>query len=85
MLEILWIFIRDTNDREKKVLDFHQPEQLMNIMDFSLPDHPQNLEQILADCSATLRHQVKTGKFTFRQFMKPLVLIFIIYHAYVVK
>merc|ERR1719412_3101338 len=37
VLELLWNFISDSNDRETKVLEFHHPEQLMKIMDFSLP------------------------------------------------
>jgi glutamate decarboxylase len=64
VLEILWDFVRESNDRDSKVLDFHHPEQLMGLMDFSLPEDPQNLQQILNDCRETLKHQVKTGKVT---------------------
>ena len=64
VLEILWNFVRESNDRDSKVLDFHHPEQLMGLMDFSLPESPQNLKQILNDCRETLKHQVKTGKVT---------------------
>ena len=63
VLEILWNFIRDSNDRDASVLKFHHPEQLMNMMDFSLPEAPRNLQQILSDCKHTLDHQVKTGKY----------------------
>ena len=63
VLEILWNFIRDSNDRDASVLKFHHPEQLMNMMDFSLPNTPRNLQQILSDCKHTLNHQVKTGKY----------------------
>ena len=61
VLELLWNFISDSNDRETKVLEFHHPEQLMKIMDFSLPDSPKNLQEILDDCRETLKYQVKTG------------------------
>ena len=63
VLEILWNFIRDSNNRDASVLKFHHPEQLMNMMDFSLPEAPRNLQQILSDCKHTLNHQVKTGKY----------------------
>ena len=63
VLEILWNFIRDSNNRDASVLKFHHPEQLMNMMDFSLPEGPRNLQQILSDCKHTLNHQVKTGKY----------------------
>ena len=61
VFEILLDFICKSNDRESKVLDFHHPEQIMQVMDFSLPDHPQNLDQILVDCKDALKYQVKTG------------------------
>ena len=63
VLEILWNFIRDSNNRDTSVLKFHHPEQLMNMMDFSLPETPRNLQQILSDCKHALNHQVKTGKY----------------------
>ena len=62
VFEVLWNFIRDSNDRDTNVVDFHHPEQLMTMMDFSLPDSPQNLKQIVKDCKDTLKYQVKTGK-----------------------
>ena len=61
MLELLWNFISESNNRESKVLEFHHPEQLMKVMDFSLPDMPKNLQEILNDCEETLKYQVKTG------------------------
>ena len=67
VLEILWNFIRDSNNRDTSVLKFHHPEQLINMMDFSLPKVPRNLQQILSDCKHTLNHQVKTGKYIVKQ------------------
>ena len=61
VLELLWNFISESNDREAKVLEFHHPEQLMKVMDFTLPDMPKNLQEILNDCRETLKYQVKTG------------------------
>ena len=43
-------------------MDWHQPNQLREAMDFSLPDQPQNLDQILVDCKDALKYQVKTGE-----------------------
>jgi glutamate decarboxylase len=59
---ILLDFIDKTNDRNEKILDFHHPDQLLEVMDMSLPDNPQNLDQLLTDCKDTLKYQVKTGK-----------------------
>jgi len=58
-------FIEKTNDRSEKILDFHHPAQLMEAMDFSIPDEPQNLDQLLTDCKDTLKYQVKTGTYAF--------------------
>ncbi|OXA56331.1 Glutamate decarboxylase [Folsomia candida] len=33
----------------------------MKLMDFSLPDEPRNLAEILQDCETTLKHVVRTG------------------------
>ena len=59
---ILLDFIDKTNDRNEKILDFHHPDQLTEVMDMTLPDEPQNLDQLLTDCKDTLKYQVKTGK-----------------------
>merc|ERR1719347_1509428 len=61
VVEILLDFINQSNDRDSVVLDFHHPSQITKAMDFSLPDHPLPLEQLVADCRAALRYQVKTG------------------------
>jgi glutamate decarboxylase len=61
MTEILMDFLHKTFDRSSKILDFHHPEQLLEIIDLSLPNQPKNIDQLLADCRDTLTYQVKTG------------------------
>merc|ERR1712241_1426887 len=61
VFDILMDYIKKSNDRNNKILDFHHPEQILEAMDFSLPDKPQNLDQLLVDCKDTLKYQVKTG------------------------
>merc|ERR1712241_32334 len=61
VFDILMGYIKKSNDRNNKILDFHQPEQILETMDFSLPEQPQSLEQILTDCGNSLKYQVKTG------------------------
>ena len=63
VFDILIDYIRKSNDRSNKILDFHHPDQLIESIDLSLPDKPQNLDQILVDCKDTLKYQVKTGNF----------------------
>ena len=62
VMNILYEFMHKSNDRSSKILDFHHPDQLMEVLDLSIPDQPQNLDQILVDCKDTLKYQVKTGR-----------------------
>ena len=61
VFDILMDYIKKSNDRSNKILDFHHPDQLLDAIDLSLPDKPQNLDQILVDCKDALKYQVKTG------------------------
>ncbi|KAK2726130.1 glutamate decarboxylase-like [Artemia franciscana] len=61
VMNILYEFMHKSNDRSSKILDFHHPDQLMEVLDLSIPDQPQNLDQILVDCKDTLKYQVKTA------------------------
>lgn len=60
--EISIDYVRDTFDRNVKILDFHQPEQLKEVLDLEIPNKPLNLEQLLSDCKDALKYQVKTGE-----------------------
>ena len=63
VIEILLEYVRTTNDRSKKILDFHHPDQLKEVIDLEIPEKPLNLDQLLVDCKDTLKYQVKTGKY----------------------
>lgn len=73
LLTYILEFVDKTNDRNEKIVDFHHPAQLMEVMDFSIPDEPQNLDQLLVDCKDTLKYQVKTGKQTFFYVIKTTI------------
>ena len=62
VIQICLEFIKDSNDRRNKVLDFKQPDEMLKVYDFTIPDEPQNIDQLLKDCSDCLKNQVKTGK-----------------------
>jgi glutamate decarboxylase len=61
VIEMCLEFIKESNDRSTKVLDFHQPNKLKELFDFEIPDGPLNIEQIINDCKEALRYQVKTA------------------------
>lgn len=55
-------FVERENDRREKVIDFHQPDEVMRMFDFSIPDSPAELDSLVEDCRRTLALQVKTGE-----------------------
>ena len=65
VVDILLDYIKVQNDRNSKVLDFHHPSDMMRLLDLEIPDTGVTLQQLLIDCSTTLKYQVKTGKWQF--------------------
>lgn len=63
LVTMLLDYMRAANDRDAKVVDFKQPQELRQLMDHCLQIHsdPQNLEQILNDCQETMKYCVRTG------------------------
>lgn len=62
VVSILYKYIQSSMDRSTKVVDFLQPNELWKEYDFTIPDEPMKLEQLLIDCRECLRHQVRTGE-----------------------
>lgn len=62
VVDILLDFVKSTNDRNAKILDFHHPSEMMRLLDLEIPDSGLTLQQLLIDCSTTLKYQVKTGE-----------------------
>lgn len=62
MAELSIDFVKQTFDRNSKILDFHQPEQLKEVLDLEIPAQSLNLDQLLVDCKDALKYQVKTGE-----------------------
>lgn len=63
VIDVLLDFVKATNDRNEKVLDFHHPEDMKRLLDLDVPDRALPLQQLIEDCATTLKYQVKTGKF----------------------
>ncbi|XP_015115359.1 glutamate decarboxylase isoform X2 [Diachasma alloeum] len=61
VVDILLDFIKSTNDRNAKILDFHHPAEMVQLLDLEIPDTGLPLQQLLLDCATTLKYQVKTG------------------------
>ncbi|XP_023712009.1 glutamate decarboxylase [Cryptotermes secundus] len=61
LIDVLLEFVRQTNDRNCKVLDFHHPADMRRLLDLDLPDRPATLQQLIDYCCLTLKYQVKTG------------------------
>lgn len=65
VIDVLLDFVKATNDRNEKVLDFHHPEDMKRLLDLEIPDKAVTLQQLIEDCATTLKYQVKTGKQNF--------------------
>lgn len=63
MIKICLDYIERQNNRAEKVVEFYQPEEIIKMFDFSIPDSPLELDRLVEDCRKTLSFQVKTGKF----------------------
>jgi len=61
LTDLLVKYIDETNDRQEKVLNFQHPAQLLQKLDFELPNEPRNLDLVIKDCVDTLKYEVKTG------------------------
>jgi len=62
VVDILVDYINDVNDRDEKVLHFKHPEEMLRLLKLDIPNEGVPLQNLIDDCSLTLKHQVKTGK-----------------------
>lgn len=62
VVDILLAYIVESFDRETKVIDFHYPNQLLQMNNWELQDEPATLDDILISCRATLKYAIKTGR-----------------------
>lgn len=63
VIKICLDYVERQNSRAEKVVEFYQPDEIMKMFDFSIPDTPLELDKLVEDCRKTLSLQVKTGKF----------------------
>ncbi|KAJ1519611.1 hypothetical protein ONE63_004885 [Megalurothrips usitatus] len=61
VIDILMDHVKDTNDRNCKILEFHHPEEMAKLLNLDIPEKGVNLQQLVQDCHTTLKYQVKTG------------------------
>ena len=61
VVDILLAYIVESFDRETKVIDFHYPNELLQMNNWELQDEPATLDDILISCRATLKYAIKTG------------------------
>uniref|UniRef100_A0A3B5QK34 Glutamate decarboxylase 2 n=1 Tax=Xiphophorus maculatus TaxID=8083 RepID=A0A3B5QK34_XIPMA len=61
VVDILMAYIVESFDRETKVIDFHYPNELLQLNNWELQDEPATLDDILISCRATLKYAIKTA------------------------
>ncbi|CAG0880981.1 unnamed protein product [Cyprideis torosa] len=62
VIEVCLQFIKESNDRSTKLLDFYQPSEMKKRFDFTIPEQGVSIEQLIKDCAETLKYSVKTGE-----------------------
>lgn len=62
VIDILLDYVKSQNDRGERILEFHHPEEMKNLLDLDLPDTAVPLQQLIQDCAKTMKYQVRTGK-----------------------
>uniref|UniRef100_A0A8C6PGW2 Glutamate decarboxylase 2 n=1 Tax=Nothobranchius furzeri TaxID=105023 RepID=A0A8C6PGW2_NOTFU len=61
VVDLLLAYIVESFDRETKVIDFHYPNELLQLNNWELQDEPATLDDILISCRATLKYAIKTA------------------------
>lgn len=68
VVDILLDYVRTQNDRNERILEFHHPEDMKQLLDLDLPDTALPLQQLIQDCARTMKYQVRTGEYDCRIF-----------------
>lgn len=45
--QLLFKYIQEENKPESKLLEFHHPAEMQRLVDLSIPDHPQSLQELV--------------------------------------
>ncbi|KAI6235473.1 Glutamate decarboxylase 1 [Aphelenchoides besseyi] len=61
VVNVLFEYIKEQNDRSKKILEFHHPDEMKKLIDLSIPDKPLPLDSLIKSCQEVLKLGVKTG------------------------
>ncbi|CAJ0942109.1 unnamed protein product, partial [Mesorhabditis belari] len=61
VVKVLLKYICEENQRETKILEFHHPTEMKKIIDLTIPDEPQPLEELVKACEQVLSLGVRTG------------------------
>ena len=47
VVEVLLTYVEEQYNRESKVLEFHHPAEMQQLLDFAIHDEPKNLGDII--------------------------------------
>ncbi|RCN34852.1 hypothetical protein ANCCAN_19295 [Ancylostoma caninum] len=61
VVEVLLNYIREENVRTNKILEFHHPAEMQQLIDLSIPENPEDLQHLVKECEKVLRLGVRTG------------------------
>ncbi|TNN57167.1 Glutamate decarboxylase 2 [Liparis tanakae] len=75
VVDILLAYIVESFDRDTKVIDFHYPNELMQMNNWELQGEPASLDDILVSCRATLKYAIKTAHPRFTYEVAPVFVL----------
>ena len=55
-------YLRQYEDRDSKVVEFHTPAELRELVDLSLPDEGVKEDEVVDLCKKALRYNVHVGR-----------------------
>ncbi|EDV20921.1 uncharacterized protein TRIADDRAFT_60611 [Trichoplax adhaerens] len=61
MVNIIIKYMKNCHDRSQKVIEFKEPHELNELINFDLEEKPENLAALMGYCRQTLQYCAKTG------------------------
>lgn len=55
-------YLLQYQERDSKVIEFHTPDEISQLVDLTLPEEPIKEDEIIEQCKSVLKYSVHTGK-----------------------
>ena len=59
--QVLLKYIKEENNRHSKILEFHHPAEMLQLIDLSIPEQPQSLQELVRVSDVSTRSLRRTA------------------------